>query len=206
MAHELASHLMQSRRKWSDWSECSTSCVRTRHRLNCDDLLASQNSTAKPVASKLAANDDKKSSVSERILRSGPILSGKEEEGYVQDGALSVVHNNEDDDYADEGDEADEVDSCDSVLDTSKTFEQQPCSDGQCRLSVAVPINNGVGSGGDKQSPQVTSKPGRLSIKARKMFNGHKSRQEFGRPIVVSSMGEFEVFLFRHKSGKISFV
>lgn len=30
---------LANRRKWSDWGECSADCVRTRHRLHCDDLI-----------------------------------------------------------------------------------------------------------------------------------------------------------------------
>lgn len=115
---KLRVNSMQQRRKWSDWSECSADCLRTRHRLNCDDILAAQNSTQA---------DNRPNADRARKLR-----NSREE---LEEELLAKIDQAEDDDYADEGDEEDENDSCANV-DTTKTFEQSACIGGLCRLST----------------------------------------------------------------------
>lgn len=112
-----AAEVARSRRKWSDWSECSTECLRTRHRLNCDDLIGEleveRYSQAISKVARGALSD------SARIKRENAARSQQDQP-------------DDDQDYADEGDEGDEDDSCANV-ETSKTFEQQACVSGQCK-------------------------------------------------------------------------
>lgn len=121
-----------SRRKWSDWSECSAECLRTRHRLNCDDLLASSrdlsattaNSASKQVASSPPLPLDELAGDKRKPVRRSNIPLPTRDQ-----------YDDEHDDYADEGDEDDESDSCANV-ETSKTFEEQLCLGGLCKLSA----------------------------------------------------------------------
>mgnify|MGYP000892091508 CR=1 FL=1 len=117
------SHSVQQRRRWSDWSECSASCLKTRHRLNCDDILA-QNSTQKVAAKSESTSLDKRDT-------SGGL-------GESEDELLLKADQIEEDDYADEGDEDEEKDSCDNV-DPRKTYEEIGCIGGQCKYSGQAP-------------------------------------------------------------------
>lgn len=129
----------QQRRKWSDWSECSTNCFKTRHRLNCDDLLAAQdagnnNKTITATTTRQPTNE-----ATATTNKSSVAANEDDEEELLTRADQSI----DDDDYADEGDEEEETDSCANV-DTSKTFEQIPCVGGLCRGLNHHPIQSNV--------------------------------------------------------------
>lgn len=128
-----ASTTSVARRKWSDWSECSESCLRTRHRLNCDDLA--------PATS---AGGDEENNGANLPARAGNSSSKQVAGGGARklqarsQQKQPAASQDDDQDYADEGDEDDEGDSC-AQVETSKTFEEQNCLGGQCKLLPAGP-------------------------------------------------------------------
>lgn len=152
--------VLATRRKWGDWSVCSENCIRTRHRQNCDDLLATsgQNST-KFEDSKIKINTHL------QLLNGKTLATGQATSALTTNSNFNVKRNAlssasettrdnllpntsdlaqaDEDDYADEGDEEDEDDSCANV-DASKTIEEQPCVGGLCTF--------GGGVGGDLTS------------------------------------------------------
>lgn len=125
-----------SRRKWSDWSECSESCLRTRHRLNCDDLLGEELPTAGRQVHERGRGAAKQ--VASKSEPSGRKLQVRSEKNLPAPASEDLGQPNDDDqDYADEGDEDDEDDSCANV-EPSKTFQEQGCLGGQCKQLPAA--------------------------------------------------------------------
>lgn len=123
-ANKVINQQIQQRRKWSDWSQCSESCVKTRHRLNCEDILQAQNATAKPISDvNLIGPKEVKQ------------IEGLKEDEEEEELKIDQTNDEDNDDYADEGDEEGETDTCANVIDTSKTLEEKPCVGGLCRLS-----------------------------------------------------------------------
>lgn len=147
------------RRKWSDWSECSAECVRTRHRTSCDDLIAAGQVSVDSKRQKTAEEQTVAPAVaSANVLRRRQVSATRSdkfphiEDGSEGDGEEEDKDNAEvikrtpedrprvsvpadDEDYADEGDEDDEADSCANV-EPSKTFEQVPCFGGLCPIPL----------------------------------------------------------------------
>lgn len=138
------------RRKWSDWSECSSDCKQTRHRINCDDLIQAQNIlTSSPLVTTTTTATTTASSSSQtgNARRTTKRHEGEDEETSAANLAHKINRSPEqvdeasgtdqaldDEDYADEGDAEDtENDSCANVIDSSKTFEERRCfNSGQC--------------------------------------------------------------------------
>lgn len=125
-----------ARRKWSDWSECSENCMKIRHRLNCDDLILIQRQSQEQQSKFPTAN---KTSTLNQNDNSIKVISNAKAQQFLA-GREKRFASEDNDDYADDGDiieesEGDDVDSCAQLLDTVKTFEQIPCSGGQCRPS-----------------------------------------------------------------------
>lgn len=152
-----------TRRKWSDWSECSESCLRTRHRLNCDDLTsdyltagqsrprlgpaerATPTSTTTTNGNKQVAGVSSVTSIT--ATTTAPIAKSQALVGLlpaelgarnlqVRDNSNKNQQLDDDQDYADEGDEDDEDDSC-ATVEPSRTFEEQACFVGQCKQQLA---------------------------------------------------------------------
>lgn len=123
--------------KWSDWTECSASCVKTRHRLNCDDILQqASNATATSYSSSSSKNDNGNQNKNQGASFIGKRDDDDDDNNNSSDGggAAAAVQANDEDDYADDVVE-DEEDSCANV-DTSKTFEEKRCVGGACRLAT----------------------------------------------------------------------
>ena len=138
---ERISFLQQQRRKWSDWSECSPNCLKVRHRLNCDDILAQNQSkhsgqptdpaNGSPQAISSSNLDTLKPSSNRLVL----VVAGEP--------VVTTEGQFDDDDYADEGDDENESDSCEKV-EASKTFEERTCTGGQCK---ALPVGEMAAGG-----------------------------------------------------------
>lgn len=157
---------LHARRKWSDWSECSAECIKTRHRLNCDDIIQAGENQLQSESTPKVANNVKQLAAKEtqslprtilsqvdglvgrqvqinerRLLneRHSPV-SHRSNDNEDEDELVYKADQADDDDYADEGDEEEETDSCSNV-DTSKTFEQSACLGGLCRLPLLGATN-----------------------------------------------------------------
>lgn len=143
--------LQEEKRKWSDWSECSFSCTKRRHRKNCDDIVLT-NLSSRP-----------QHNTTRRIIRTPTIKAGKSEvsvEVSAKNSVSSVksnedLHNRHEDDVSDDNEEDDddneqrvdfddkqqasndlpidinENDSCEN-LDASLTIEEVACLGGEC--------------------------------------------------------------------------
>jgi len=159
-----------ARRKWSEWSECTESCFRTRHRLNCDDLLleatqkAGANSTNGNLQTSNGSNNDLSKIRSRRqiidswasrggaqlVVRatrstSGPAGAsggGGGGGGGSGGGQPLIVGPNIQDDDQDYADEGDEEDENDSCskVEPSKTFVEEPCTGGLCKQVDAASL------------------------------------------------------------------
>lgn len=114
-------HQQQAGAKWGDWSECSVDCLKTRHRKNCEDLLAAQNSSL--------LSGEQQINTSSNAIR----VAGKRQVN--GDDSINET-GNDDEDYAEEPDEEIETDTCDKV-EGRKTMQQIPCTGGLCRFSSA---------------------------------------------------------------------
>jgi hypothetical protein len=141
-----------NRRKWSDWSECSEACTRTRHRLNCDDLTGGSGGRASNSSDSKngAAGAHGKQVLPAGLKSTGPQLQLRQllaatavssEPGAAEQRPQALAAKqvaakeqslDDEQDYADEGDEDDEGDSC-AQVEPSRTFEEQACSGGQCK-------------------------------------------------------------------------
>ena len=149
-------------RKWSDWSECSANCLRTRHRLDCNDLLNESQPVKITRKLRAAAADlfrPKRLTTATTTGRATPKESADEETWLANNSAVERDKKShgrapfasgaksglgdqlDEEDYADEGDD-DEEDPCDKV-DSRRTYEEQVCTGGQCRL-VPSPLADGA--------------------------------------------------------------
>lgn len=140
-----------TKRKWSDWSECSINCVKVRHRVNCDDIVGEEQK--RQSNNKTITADNNIEQPLNKAQQNQQPLKGTQQhtENYEKKSIIIKRTTNlvgedfllsrgtGDDDYADDGDEIEaddeETDLCDKV-DTSKTFEEIPCTGGLCRISL----------------------------------------------------------------------
>lgn len=200
-------NLLHARRKWSDWSECSEECFKTRHRLNCDDIVQAGENVATTTESnnvkQLGADSGSlsklhppRSEASKRQAlgagrgskeRSSPAGAAQQNDHEDEDELLYKADQADDDDYADEGDEEDETDSCSNV-DPSKTFEKSACLGGSCRLPLLAPTGSLTGLANPETNPRQISTSGG-SIR-RKQFRAEERRKQLLSPASINDEGK----------------
>lgn len=191
-------NLLHARRKWSDWSECSEECYKTRHRLNCDDIVQASEKSATTIESNNVKQSGSAPSSSSKINPSSleatkrqALGAGRGSKGRSSAGGAAQQNDNEDedellykadqaddDDYADEGDEEDETDSCSNV-DPSKTFEKSACLGGSCRLPSL---------GQTDANPRQISNSGGST--RRKQFRAEERRKQLLSPTSINAEGK----------------
>lgn len=183
------------RRKWSEWSECTESCLRTRHRLNCDDLLVSQNFTTEikirsPERRKRQTTvhksyNGKKQVQLVRFLRATDKLEKTRQ--LDSSSHYREQFNQEDDqDYADEGDEEDDTDSC-AKVDPTKTFEERPCAGGQCKQHMESSQHNAIHRTSQLAPPALVKGRSPASLELKTSESG-QSCNAIKHPIVLIAL------------------
>lgn len=163
------------RRKWSDWSECSASCTKQRHRLNCDDILninkpsfasaesAPQNSVKKRILYDADATERANKNIAPASLGAPEEEhnASPEQDSEVADSNRGDEHSNETSAEDEEADASD--DSCEH-LDASLTVQEVAC------------VGNACGQSSSSHAPKTHSTSGgRVSSSKRKLAAGNSA-------------------------------
>lgn len=146
--------IQEEKRRWSDWSECSASCTKRRHRKNCDDIVFSVASASSRALHLHNTTRRVRSLVGGKL--EGDELPKSKTVANTDDDNLDNEDYNDDDDESDTGAEtglastgkpnandadapADaENDSCEN-LDASLTTEEVACTGGECAKPAPAP-------------------------------------------------------------------